>query len=144
MAAAGHGGILILSSIGSVSGAPYVAQYGATKAFLANLGEALWWELKCLGIDVTVVLPGLTRTPDVEKGLTIYGRGKMKMMEPQQVASLSLNALGKKFRIAPGAGNKFQYFMLARIMPRALSISFFGKIFPKCFRTASLNKTLEP
>ncbi len=139
MKASGRGGILILSSVGAVSGAPYVAQYGATKAFLANLGEALWWELKHSGVDVTTVLPGLTRTKDVEKGLTPYGTQKMSMMEPRQVAQSALDALGKKLRISPGWGNRLQHLFLARILPRRMSISFFGKIFPRCFHTISVD-----
>lgn len=134
MAAQHRGGILILSSMGAISGAPYVTQYGATKAFLANLGEALFWELKCRGVDVTTVLPGLTRTNDVEKGLTEYGRKTLSMMEPSEVASISLNALGKQCSVIPGKGNQLQHFFLSRIAPRSMSISFFGKIFPKCFR----------
>jgi len=133
MATQRRGGILILSSMGAISGAPYVTQYGATKAFLANLGEALFWELKHKGVDVTTVLPGLTRTKDVEKGLTAYGRKTLSMMEPFEVASISLNALGKQCTVIPGKGNQLQHFFLSRLAPRSMSISFFGKIFPKCF-----------
>jgi len=138
MAVQHRGGILILSSMGAISGAPYVTQYGATKAFLANLGEALFWELKCKGVDVTTVLPGLTRTNDVEKGLTEYGRKTLSMMEPSEVASISLNALGKQCSVIPGKGNQLQHFFLSRLAPRSMSISFFGKIFPKCFHVIPL------
>lgn len=118
----------------AISGAPYVTQYGATKAFLANLGEALFWELKHKGVDVTTVLPGLTRTQDVEKGLTDYGRKTLSMMEPSEVARISLNALGKQCTVIPGRANQLQHFFLSRLAPRIISISFFGKISPKCFR----------
>lgn len=141
MARQRRGGILILSSMGAISGAPYVTQYGATKAFLANLGEALFWELKCEGVDVTTVLPGLTRTNDVEKGLTEYGRKTLSMMEPDEVARISLNALGKQCSVIPGKGNQLQHFFLSRLAPRSISISFFGKIFPRCFHVIPIEKS---
>jgi uncharacterized protein len=137
-----RGGMILLSSMGAISGAPYVAQYGATKAFLANLGEALSWELKNKGVDVTTVLPGLTRTDDVEKGLTDYGRKTLSMMEAHQVVVESLNALGKEYTVVPGFGNRLQHFFLSRIAPKSASIGFFGRIFPKCFHVVSNeNKT---
>lgn len=141
MAVQQRGGILILSSMGAISGAPYVTQYGATKAFLANLGEALFWELKCKGVDITTVLPGLTRTNDVEKGLTEYGRKTLSMMEPSEVARISLQALGKQCSVIPGKGNQLQHFFLSRLAPRSMSISFFGKIFPKCFRVIPIKNS---
>jgi short-subunit dehydrogenase len=41
MAGRGRGGIVVMSSLAAFQGAPYVAAYGATKAFLLNLSEAL-------------------------------------------------------------------------------------------------------
>src|SRR5579872_2168434 len=41
MCTRGQGGIVFISSGACLSGAPYLGQYAATKAFLTNLGETL-------------------------------------------------------------------------------------------------------
>ena len=62
-AARARSGVIIMSSLSSRRGAPLVATYAATKAYLAILAESLWDELRDEGIDVLGVLPGSTRTP---------------------------------------------------------------------------------
>lgn len=54
------GGMILMSSSGGVVGTPYIQTYSATKAYAFTLAEALWGELKGLGIDVLGVLPGNT------------------------------------------------------------------------------------
>jgi len=57
------GHIVLVSSIASMSpGAPHVAVYGASKAFLTSLGRALHQELAPAGVGVTVSMPGATAT----------------------------------------------------------------------------------
>src|SRR5262249_52427738 len=63
MAARGRGAIILLSSLTAFWGSPWVATYGATKAFNLSLGEALAHELAPRGIDVLVSCAGATRTP---------------------------------------------------------------------------------
>ena len=45
MAARGHGGLVLLSSLTAFQGSPFVTTYGATKSFLLSLAEGLWYEL---------------------------------------------------------------------------------------------------
>lgn len=54
----GHGNILITSSVAGILPAPYMAVYGASKAFLRNFGEAIRRELHDDGGVVTVLEPG--------------------------------------------------------------------------------------
>ena len=42
--------------------APFEAVYGATKAFILSLSEALHNELKDTGVTVTALMPGPTET----------------------------------------------------------------------------------
>ena len=58
MVARGHGQILNVASAASWFPGPEQATYFATKAYLAALSNALWYELKPLGIRVTTLLPG--------------------------------------------------------------------------------------
>ena len=58
----GMGSILFVSSVGAVQPLPYLASYGASKAFEYNFGIALREELRPYGISVLVVCPGPTAT----------------------------------------------------------------------------------
>jgi short-subunit dehydrogenase len=62
MAARGEGDVLITASIASTMPAPYQAVYGASKAFLYQFSEALRYELKDSGVNVTALMPGPTDT----------------------------------------------------------------------------------
>jgi short-subunit dehydrogenase len=58
----GEGRILNVASVASFNPTPGAAVYGATKAFVLSLSEALSEELKPHGIAVTALCPGLTET----------------------------------------------------------------------------------
>lgn len=62
MVANGHGRILFTSSIAATMPSPYLAVYGATKAFIFSFSEALRNELKDKGVTVTALLPDPTDT----------------------------------------------------------------------------------
>jgi short-subunit dehydrogenase len=62
---AGH--IVATGSLASYRGLPTAAAYSASKAALTNLMESLRIDLKPLGIDVTLVLPGFVRTKPSRK-----------------------------------------------------------------------------
>lgn len=62
MVSNGHGRILFTSSIAAVMPAPFLAVYGASKAFILSFSEALRNELKGTGVTVTALMPGPTDT----------------------------------------------------------------------------------
>lgn len=64
--ARGRGQLAIVSSVAGFVGLPLSSAYGATKAALTNMAEALELELAPLGIDVRVVHPGFVDTPATE------------------------------------------------------------------------------
>ena len=57
-----RGGVINVSSIGGLAPAPFTSTYGATKAYLVSLTEALSEELRGTGVKVQVLCPGFTRT----------------------------------------------------------------------------------
>ena len=63
MLARGSGHIAIVASLTSHFGLPGAGVYGATKAALVNLGEALHVECRERGVTVQVVNPGFVDTP---------------------------------------------------------------------------------
>ena len=64
MVARGHGRVLNAAWFPGTEQATYFA----TKAYLASLGNALWYELKPLGIGVTTLLPGPIETGFAQAG----------------------------------------------------------------------------
>ena len=123
MARRGRGGIVLLSSLTAFQGSPFVATYGATKAYNLALGESLWFELKESGVDVLAVCPGVTRTPGLLKASPQGGPG---MLEPEQVVREALAGLGKRPFVVPGAFNRAVSFFLRYFMPRRSTVSLMG------------------
>lgn len=57
------GHVAVVSSLTAYRGLPLASAYGASKAALTNMCEALKSELDPLGIDLTVIHPGFVKTP---------------------------------------------------------------------------------
>ncbi|MCU0838864.1 MAG: SDR family NAD(P)-dependent oxidoreductase [Rhodospirillales bacterium] len=62
-----RGQIAVVASVAGYCGLPSAAAYGATKAALITMCEALKPELDTLGIAISVVNPGFVRTPLTDK-----------------------------------------------------------------------------
>ena len=63
MRARGAGRIAITSSVTGYVGLPLASAYGATKAFLNSMCDALRADLASSGVKVTLIAPGFVRTP---------------------------------------------------------------------------------
>ncbi|HYC53740.1 MAG TPA: SDR family NAD(P)-dependent oxidoreductase [Candidatus Binatia bacterium] len=62
----GSGRVLNVSSVAGFQPMPMLAVYGATKAFIISLSEALAVELQGTGVTITVLCPGFTGTGLIE------------------------------------------------------------------------------
>jgi short-subunit dehydrogenase len=72
---------------------PGAAAYGASKAFVNSLSEALDYELRDHGVRVTAVCPGFTRTGAQRRlGMNVEHVPRALWMEPQDVAVAALRA----------------------------------------------------
>ncbi len=123
MATRKRGGIVLLSSLTAFQGSPYLATYGATKAFNLALAEGLWFELRSSRVDVLSVCAGATTTPNF---LRSAPKGAPGMLPPEAVVTNALNALGRGPLTIPGVFNRVASFFMRRVLSRRLAISVMG------------------
>jgi short-subunit dehydrogenase len=123
MASRGRGGLVFMSSLTAFQGSPFIATYGATKAFNLVLGEGLWFELRSRGVDVLACAAGATRTPGF---LRASPGGEPGMIEPAQVVEEALGSLGRSGVMIPGRFNRFASFLMRRILPRGTAVGILG------------------
>jgi short-subunit dehydrogenase len=134
MVARGRGGVVLMSSMAGNFGAAQLTIYAATKAFDLVFADALWAELRGHGVDVLAVQPGSTRTPGWQSSqpLELQGPGP-HVMEPAQVVTEALAALGVEPTLIPGDMNRQSAQLLASL-PRRQAIELIsvitGKLLP--------------
>ena len=120
----GGGTIAIVSSLAGLVGTYGYSAYAASKFALVGLSQCLRNELKPDGIDVKVLCPPDTDTPQLaaenktKPDETQRISKNAAIMSPQAVAKTLIEALGnKRFLIIPGAMGKFGWFIY-RFFPR--------------------------
>lgn len=111
-AARDEGKLLITSSIAGEMPGPYYAIYAATKAFIQSFTEALHFEMKDTGRNITVtsLQPGPTDTEFFARAdLLDTPGGEGKKADPAKVARDGYEALmAGKDHVVSGAMNKIQ------------------------------------
>jgi short-subunit dehydrogenase len=134
MAQQGQGGIVIMSSNSGLIHSPFVANYAGTKAYGLALGEALYAELRPLGVDIVAVVAGLTRTPGLKAAGVDEALAGRLMVEPRVVAEGALRALGRGPRYIPNVRDRLGAAFLLSMLPRraalALSVLTMRRLFP--------------
>lgn len=131
MVARGRGGILFVGSLAGLLGHPTTAVYGASKAFIVRLGEALDEELRPQGVDVLVACPGAVRTPGFERSGAKLPRAFVA--SPDEVAERALALLGKRGPVAVlGVGNELALSLL-RALPRRLAVRLLGRMMRRIY-----------
>lgn len=118
----GHGVVINVSSTAAFQPVPYMAVYGATKAFVLSFTEALWAEVEGTGVRVLALCPGATDTEFFD----IAGEGASvgKRQTPQQVVGTAMRELGRRSprpSVVTGFGNSVSA-RLPRIVPRTTTV----------------------
>ncbi|HNW89416.1 MAG TPA: SDR family NAD(P)-dependent oxidoreductase [Bacteroidales bacterium] len=119
------GGIVLMSSLAGSQGSPKIATYAASKAFNAIFAEGIWSELKKQGIDVIATCAGAITTPGYKNAQN--AKDAPGTLHANEVATKTLDALGKGPITIPGFTNKLARFFMGRLFPRKLAISIMEK-----------------
>ncbi|MFQ5411233.1 MAG: SDR family NAD(P)-dependent oxidoreductase [Phycisphaerae bacterium] len=125
---AGH--ILNIASTAAYQPTPYMAVYGATKAFVLSFSMALWAEIRERGVCVTCVCPGPVMTEFFDRGgyetrKTDFSQGAHR---PEQIAEAAFAAIrARRAAFVPGLRNKLGA-VLQRFAPLRTTTRLTAKI----------------
>ncbi|CAN0627984.1 Short-chain dehydrogenase/reductase SDR [Burkholderia multivorans] len=127
MQARSDGAVINVASTAAFQPDPYMAVYGATKAFLLSFSEAVWAENRHRGIRVVALCPGATQTAFFD----VVGAKEAAVGTPMPVASVVQDALwaldrNRSYRIV-GTQNRLLA-NLQRLLSRELSARLVEKI----------------
>lgn len=152
----GRGKFINISSVSGMLAMPTMASYSASKAALEGASEALWYEMRPFGIDVSLIQPGFVHSESfknvryTEKGkLSEEGRDAYtefyrnmkpfvsKLMgasrtSPQKIAQLVLDVVQTErppLWVPASLDAEFFYY-LRRLMPRRLLHPFLYSFLP--------------
>lgn len=100
-----RGGLIFLASTAAYQPTPYLAAYGATKAFNLMLGESLWKEYRKQGVDSLALSPGFTGT-EFSQVANFKDTGPFREAAPSSVVEIALRSLGRRPSVIHGLANK--------------------------------------
>lgn len=121
------GRIVLISSSSAFQPLPYMGVYSASNAAVLFLGESLAYENKKDGIEVKVVCPGGMAT-NFQKSAGVKEVEGEVLMTPGEVADIIMSSIGSRKLVLMTAFRSFAMSMLARFLPRKLSLSLWGKL----------------
>ena len=126
LARRGRGGMILVSAAGSRHGVPNMANDAATKAYVLALGQALHREFARHGVTVSVLLPGMTDTPTLDKLGFQPGTSPLKPMTAGQCVAEGLAALAAS-RATHIAGRLNR--VSDRVIPARVTSMMMGRMF---------------
>ncbi len=132
----GRGTIINVASTAAFQPVPYMATYGATKAFVLSFSEAVHEEVKGRGVTVTCVCPGPVRTEFQEVAGVRAERLRAGWTSRERVVDAALRAASKRRAVVvPGELNGMMA-LAAKLSPRFLVRRVAGAM----FRRAAVEK----
>ena len=118
MIARGEGVVINVASTAAFQPLPYMAIYGATKAFVLSFSEALWAENRARGVRILALCPGATETPFFEV-VKAKEASVGRRESPDLVVSRALKAVdARRSYVISGRANCFMA-QAGRLLPRA-------------------------
>jgi short-subunit dehydrogenase len=124
MVKAGEGRILNVVSAAAFQPTVYHATYGASKAFIQSLSEAVDQEIKGTGVRVFTFNPSYTKTPLLNRGgfpERIWWYRISGLSDPADMAGKAVKAFKQEKPVyIPGLRNWLVHSILIRLMPRRL------------------------
>ncbi len=122
MVARGRGKVLNIASTAAFQPTPFMATYGASKAYVLNLSIALNEELRGTGVSVCCLCPGATRTEFFDRaGMRNTRLQQARLQSPEAVVATGLWALDRKKAVAVSGWANKVLVQASRFAPRVLA-----------------------
>ena len=126
----GKGGIINVSSTAGYIPGPHMAVYYATKAYVSSFTEALAVEMKPHGVQITSVVPGVTKTDfqrraGLEEALLVKAAPSMSA---EQVAEIAYSGFKKRKNVVITGGLNWLAAHMFRILPRRLLLPILSRM----------------
>ncbi|MFG2848878.1 SDR family NAD(P)-dependent oxidoreductase [Kitasatospora sp. NPDC048296] len=128
---AGRGVLVNVASMAAYQPNPRMALYGASKAFVLSLTEALWEESRGTGLRVLALSPGATRTEFFEVVGTDRAAGGTRLAAPADVVSTALATLDRRNpppSVIVGRTNRMMAVLARRLATRRQVIRAVGRL----------------
>lgn len=124
--ARGSGKVLNVSSTAAVMPGPLQAVYYATKAYVTSFSNALWRELKGIGVTVTALMPGAMQTGFASAGGLSDTKLFAHAVDPFQVAKDGYEGMiAGKLNVTSGLpGWQKPMMSMAPILPKKAMLDF--------------------
>ncbi len=118
-----RGAVLNVASTVAFQPSPFMSVYGATKAFVLSLTEALWAEYRTRGLHVAAVCPGPVETPFIDAaGVDVRSTAVFRsLLTVDEVVHASLAALDSRAPTHVVGLRNWLMTLSARLSPRALT-----------------------
>lgn len=130
----GRGAIINMSSTSAFQPLPYNAGYGAAKAHVLSLSEAVNEEVKRQGVTVTAVCPGPVPTEFQETNDAAFADRlpKLAWVSPERVVADALRAADKGHRsVVPGGPHVRAGFASSRFTPVGVTLAITRRLMAK-------------
>ncbi len=124
MLAQRRGAIINVASLAAFQPVPYMAVYGASKAFVLSFSQALAEEFGRQGVLVLALCPGATETGFFSVAGEVWGSGRRRT--PQQVVATALRAVARNQTVAVDGRANAIMAQLSRLAPSRLATRLIG------------------
>ncbi len=122
-----QGAIINVASTAGFQPVPFMATYGATKAFVLSFSEALWEENRPPGVHVMALCPGVTETNFFEASR--MEQPPMRVAQrPEDVVEAALRGLSRKKSFVISGWTNFFMVEAERLVPRSLVVRMAGRV----------------
>ena len=126
MRARRQGAIINVASTAGFQPVPFMATYGATKAFVLCFSEALWEENRPLGVHVMALCPGVTETGFFEA--SNMEQPPMRVAQsPEEVVDAALRGLARRKSVVISGWTNLFAVELERVVPRSFIVRMAGR-----------------
>jgi len=124
-----RGGVINVASNAAFQPVPYMAVYGASKAFVLSFSAALSEEVRHDGVTVMALCPGATAT-SFWKVAGLWEGSQGAMDTPEKVVAVALRGFDqRKLWAIPGVRYRLAAFLSSRLAPRRPTLWITGWVF---------------